>query len=240
MEAYIEVLPGDPYTILFTGCNYRCRYCNAPQLIEQVKDSLKELRDITRELDKAHPSIVLFTGGEPLLQRQPLLKLLNHCKKSGYKTILETNGSKPMIIEQLLREELVNEIVIDLKGPRDLFKRVTRAETFFKPSEEFFSDILNTLKIVKRYRGRVLVSLRTVVTPGLLYKKEDLLELTAMLDGFRGTWTLRPFLPDVTLDPSLKGVESPTTRFLETLAGFVRKENPNLRVEIEDILSTNT
>ncbi len=242
MEAYVHCLSpeGGTLRILFSGCDYRCRYCNTPRLVEFRTEERMATRDVATAIDASGCGRVLFSGGEPLLQRAALVELLRHCRTKGLQTAVDTNASKPEVVEQLLDEGLADELLVDLKATPALFAKVTRAGTFFKPAEEFHDEFMESLALLKEYGrkggGKTSISFRTVVTPGLLYRKEDILELAAMLDGFPGEWTLAPFRPDVTLDPALKGVEPPTTRFLETLAGFVRKTHPALRVEVEEIL----
>jgi len=235
MEAYIrDVLIEDEQTIvLFSGCDYKCRFCNTPQLLEQKAEDLKQLRDIKTAIDQSGRSVVKFTGGEPLLQRLALLELLKHCKAKSYSTIVETNASKPDAIRTLLDEQLVNELIVDFKAPRTAFNKVTRAATFFKTEEELADEFAAAVTLLKKHRS-TKITFRTIVTPGVLYRKEELLAMAHELDGFGGEWSLVPFSAETTLDPTLRGVSPPTYRFLETLIGFIKKERPKLNVVAEE------
>lgn len=233
MDAYIDELlfEGGEVTILMSGCNYRCRFCNRPGLLEFREQ--QPLREVLAQLDRAAPRQLRISGGEPLLQRQALLALLRHAKQRGWHTILETNGSKPVVIQQLLAEELVDHFFIDVKAPAHLFAHITRAGTFFQPASELFTDFTKTLQHFTKPRTASL-TFTTVITPGLLYKKEDLLTLGALLAPCNAPWILKPFTPARVVEKSLRGVSPPTIRFLATLAGFLKRAYPGLDVQVDD------
>jgi pyruvate formate lyase activating enzyme len=111
--------PGKIGCVLFTtGCNFACPYChNAdlargeyPARIESsaVMDFLKSRRGL---LDG-----VVISGGEPTLN-PGLFDLCRAVKSLGYPVKLDTNGSRPEIIRQLLRRHLVDFIAMDIKAP---------------------------------------------------------------------------------------------------------------------------
>jgi pyruvate formate lyase activating enzyme len=234
MDAYIHelVIENDCLIIKFSGCDYKCRYCNTPHLVEFQTGEQRDLREVMKEISESGASKVLFTGGEPLLQRQALLELLKHCKGQNMKTIIDTNASKPEAVESIIKSGLVDEFIIDVKAPLASFDKVTKAGTFFKPAAQLYEEFRTSLRILEKRQSEIALSFRSVVAPGLLYKKEDFLELGKLLKNFDAEWLLIPFQPAITLDQSLKGVAPPTRRFLETLAGFVKKEHPSLNVQV--------
>lgn len=189
----------------------------------------REAATLIDEMAKEH---VLFTGGEPLLQRQAIIELLKHCKKRGLTTIIDTNASKPETIKQLLDEGLVDEFRVDVKATEATFDKVTKAATFFKPAEELHEEFTRSISSLANRERDVKLSFLTVITPGLLYKKEDLLELARLIEPCDAEWQLHPFSPERTLDPTLKGVSPPTKKFLATLLTFIKKEFPTLQVSI--------
>jgi len=234
MEAYIhEIVPEGQRTVVrMSGCDYRCPSCKTPALVEFQTGEQLDLKEATTIIDAGGPERVLFTGGEPLLQRQALLLLLRHCRRRGYRTLLDTNASKPAAIRQLLSEGLVDEYLVDAKAPLSVFGKVTRAATFFASAESLFEEFRESLVLLAARPQGVRLSFRTLIVPGLLYKKEELLELAALLAPCGAPWRLVPFDPDVTLDPTLRGVSPPTERFLLTLQGFLTKAHPELVVLI--------
>ncbi len=233
MEASIHELStrGDELVVRFSGCDYKCRYCNVPHLVEFRTEEVMPLKEACAAIDATGKQIVVFSGGEPLLQRQALLALLRHCRERKLRTVLDTNASKPEAMRTLLDEGLVDEFRVDAKAPLPGFDRVTRAATFFKPAEELFSEFKKSLRLLKARPASVALSFSTPIIPGLLYKKGDVLELAILLDGLGAKWSLVPFEPAITLDPALEGVSPPTPKFLDTLVGFVKKEFPQLDVK---------
>ena len=76
--------------IRLTGCNLRCTYCDTEYAYSEGET--KSIESILKEVEQYNCRLVELTGGEPLLQvNTPLLieKLLI----SGYKVLIETNGS---------------------------------------------------------------------------------------------------------------------------------------------------
>lgn len=244
MDAYIhDVLrEGDTVTILLSGCDFKCPSCNTPHLVEFQTGEQRLLREVTALIDESAPRTVLITGGEPLLQRQAILALTTHLRERHPETqiAIDTNASKTAVVEQLLDNRLVDEFIVDVKAPEAAFDRVTHASTFFTPAEEVSGAVRATLDLLYRRQDEVTLTFRTLIVPGLLYRKEDLLEIAAMLKGFDADWYLRPLNPEVTLDTRLQALSAPSLNFLENLRRLITEQYPNLRVKIEEPDSLGT
>ena len=111
--------PGKISCILFTpGCNFVCPYCHNPHLArnrmdllspvaeESVVDFLKSRRGLLEG--------VVITGGEPTLHKD-LGKFCEKVKGLGYPVKLDTNGSRPDVLDYLLANALVDYIAMDIK-----------------------------------------------------------------------------------------------------------------------------
>lgn len=124
--------PGRPAAIVFTqGCNFRCRYCHNPELVyphlflepmpeEEVWSFLKR-RQGTLEG-------VVVSGGEPTLH-EDLPEFMACLKQMGYATKLDTNGSRPEVLRELIDKKLVDYIAMDLKAPLEKYSAITGVET---------------------------------------------------------------------------------------------------------------
>jgi 7-carboxy-7-deazaguanine synthase len=138
-ESIMGELPhiGKPVTIIrFAGCNLACPYCDAP-----FGDGVEmTLHDIVGQVETfGHPNI-LITGGEPLLHRHDVERLLE--RLWDYHTTLETNGtlecSMPnvdctVMDVKLFKNEWVQEILnLDNLTESDAVKFV------FQNEDEFF------------------------------------------------------------------------------------------------------
>ncbi len=104
--------------IFLSGCNFACPYCHNPLLAggRTVRAAEFDPDSIYRfmETRKGFLDGVVISGGEPTLQAD-LYDLCRHIKKMGYPLKLDTNGSRPRVIERLITEGLVDYIAMDLK-----------------------------------------------------------------------------------------------------------------------------
>ncbi len=226
--------------IFFSGCDFKCCYCYNKNFIDFKEEFLKDLNDIKKEITKNSDFIdaVLFSGGEACLQRQALLTLARFTKKLGLKVGIETNGSKPYSIRSLINENLLDFIALDIKAPfkKEIFERVTQSGTFFKRPEDVIKDIKQTLKILKRNQDKIQIELRTTVVPGVIFRKQDILEIAEEINGLNCRWVLQPFISNKgTLDPKMNSIESPTKKFLENLKKECQKKYSKLRIDIKTV-----
>jgi pyruvate formate lyase activating enzyme len=121
--------PGKISAVIFTqGCNFRCPYCHNPELVkpELYQECLPE-DEIFSYLEKRRGKLegVTITGGEPAIQKD-VLKFARRIKAMGYLIKMDTNGSMPEVLEELIRCRLVDYIAMDLKAPLKKYAAVTQ------------------------------------------------------------------------------------------------------------------
>ena len=111
--------PGKISCVLFTsGCNFDCPYCHNPELAKgcasyspfSTESGVYDFLDSR----KAFLDGVVISGGEPTLQKD-LVSLCEKVKNMGYPVKLDTNGSRPQVIKQLIDNGLVDYIAMDIK-----------------------------------------------------------------------------------------------------------------------------
>lgn len=96
--------------IRLTGCNLRCTWCDTKYAYEDGKEIRSD--EIIRLINSSKTDIVEFTGGEPLLQKDELIKVIGGIDRS--KTILlETNGS---ISLKDIPERVIKIVDVKLNG----------------------------------------------------------------------------------------------------------------------------
>ncbi|NJO88455.1 MAG: anaerobic ribonucleoside-triphosphate reductase activating protein [Chloroflexia bacterium] len=112
--------PGKIAAVVFTqGCNFRCGYCHNPQLVLPnlfiERFDLAPLNIISYlEQHRNWLDGVVVTGGEPTIHKD-LPLFLKEIKKLGYAIKLDTNGTNPHLLEQIIKNKLADYIAMDIK-----------------------------------------------------------------------------------------------------------------------------
>ncbi|MBR9984350.1 MAG: anaerobic ribonucleoside-triphosphate reductase activating protein [Desulfosarcina sp.] len=111
--------PGKISCVLFvTGCNFTCPYCHNADLARGEYPARFELSAVIGFLKSRRGMLegVAITGGEPTLDKG-LFDLCRAVKALGYPVKLDTNGSRPRVLRQLITQHLVDFIAMDIKAP---------------------------------------------------------------------------------------------------------------------------
>jgi len=102
-------------TVFFRGCPLRCSYCHNATI--QTGRDERDISEIIAKIDEARNLVsgVVFSGGEPTMQPEPLCALTRAAKERGLLVGLQTNGFFPDTLTLLLKERLVDRIALDYK-----------------------------------------------------------------------------------------------------------------------------
>lgn len=158
--------------VRFFGCNLNCRFCDTKlhSFLEYEPEELyKELKLYLR---KGHHS-VSFTGGEPLLQKEFLKETLRLTSKNNLKNYLETNGTLPDALKEVI--DHVHIVAMDLKLPsstglnelwqvhRVFLEIAAKKEVFVKAvicecTQE--SDLLDGLRLIRQAAQNTILILQ--------------------------------------------------------------------------------
>jgi pyruvate formate lyase activating enzyme len=145
--------PGKISCVIFlTGCNFKCPYCHNPGLAtgDQTSPSFLTQNWIYDFLERRKGLLegVVITGGEPTLQKD-LAPFCKKIKSLGYPIKLDTNGSKPRVIKELIDQGIFDYIAMDIKtDPGRYFPAITH----------------------KNSRDSILSSIRTIMESGMDYE----------------------------------------------------------------------
>ncbi|MNK18088.1 Pyruvate formate-lyase 1-activating enzyme [compost metagenome] len=132
--------------IWFAGCNMRCLYCYNPDIVLGKGEISYEDVLAFLETRKGMLEAVVLSGGECTMHGD-LIELVRTIKMMGFLIKIDTNGSRPLVVEQLVKERLVDYMAIDFKAmPRnfieqtgsDLFGSFERTITFLIASRQYF------------------------------------------------------------------------------------------------------
>lgn len=192
--------PGKICAIVFTqGCNFRCPYCHNPELVnpEEFGESIAH-DEIFSFLKKRMGKIdaVSITGGEPMLQKD-LVQFIRKVKNLGYLVKIDTNGSVPEVLEELIGQRLLDWIAMDVKAPLDKYKKITRTSVNTGSIEKSIRLVMNS---------GIDYEFRTTVVKSLL--NEDDIEKIGMLIKGADRYVLQKFVPSKTLNPKFMDKET--------------------------------
>ncbi len=188
--------PGRVSAIIFTqGCNFRCPYCHNPSLVLPEKYSepinTETILDFL-EARKGKLDGVVISGGEPTIQPD-LIEFLERIKRLDYQVKLDTNGSNPEIVKELIDRGLIDYCAMDVKAPWGKYSLLTGKENIC------ISDIKRTLEIL--LGSDIEVEFRTTLVKPLL-SDEDIEEISSYFPrGF--SLTLQRFIPENALKKEL-------------------------------------
>ena len=161
--------------ILYTrGCNFRCPFChNGLTLLENVSDFIpfEEILSFLRKRIGILDGVVI-SGGEPTLMPD-LKEKIKAIKALGFLVKLDTNGSNPDLLEELMEEELIDYVAMDIKN--SLFKYSLTA------GKEVETDkIVKSIKILQN--GNVDYEFRTTLIKEY-HNELDMIAMGKMLKG---------------------------------------------------------
>lgn len=124
----VSDFPGHPAAVVFTqGCNFRCPFCHNGGLLEaEPTGELLEEEEFLAFLAKRRGLLsgVVISGGEPCLQPD-LAAFCRRLKEMGFNVKLDTNGSRPRVIAELLAQGVVDYIAMDVKAPLERYRQLT-------------------------------------------------------------------------------------------------------------------
>lgn len=117
--------------VRLTYCNLRCSYCDTEYAFYDGKDfSVKKIID---EVKKYNCNLVEITGGEPLVQMNECVDLMEQLCNEGFNVMIETGGS--LTIKNI---DPRVKIIMDLKCPSSKMEKKNLYENinYLKKTDE--------------------------------------------------------------------------------------------------------
>jgi pyruvate formate lyase activating enzyme len=155
--------PGEIASVVFTcGCNFRCIYCHNSHLVlpdDYMNNFAYE--DIFSHLKKntGKISAVVISGGEPTLNAD-LPDFVRNVKRVNFLVKIDTNGTNPEMLEELINEKLVDYIAMDIKSSEEKYPVITGKQFLYGKIKESIS-IIKSADVKKEFRTTVLKSIHT-------------------------------------------------------------------------------
>lgn len=185
-------------TVFLAGCNYRCPFCYNPPLVlpEVMKNHLtipeKDFFQFLKER-KEHLEGVCISGGEPTIQEK-LIPFCRKIKKMGYYVKLDTNGSNPEALEDIISAGLIDYAAMDIKAPQEKYPELIGFKNC--SANYILNKVSQSISILKK--NRIDYEFRTTVAPKFLNKK-DILKIGQWLSPGR-RYVIQNFKPGRNID----------------------------------------
>jgi pyruvate formate lyase activating enzyme len=185
--------------IYLPGCNFRCPFCHNRQLVlapeEYEEIPIEFVEEYIRENSEFLDGIVI-TGGEPTIHFD-LPELIKRIKGLGIRVKLDTNGTNPEMLKDLIDAGLIDFVAMDLKAPLD----------------EGYDDLAGAKVEVEKIKRSIQIIMssgidyefRTTMVP-ILLKPEDYERMAAYI-GTAKKFVLQHFSPRNTIDPNLSVIK---------------------------------
>ena len=205
--------------IYLPGCNLRCPFCHNRELVLESGSMDEVPRELIEEYLRENVDFldgVVVSGGEPTIHPD-LPELLRWLRSLGTKIKLDTNGTNPEMLKDVIRAGLVDYVAMDLKAPLD----------------ETYSELVGCdapLEQIKRSIEILMTSgidyeFRTTMVPTYL-SPEDYERMAAYV-GTARKLALQHFSPRNTIDPNLSVInplpEEKVRAIAERCKPYVRK-----------------
>jgi len=225
--------PGKIAAVAFApGCNYSCPHCHAKPILGTAAPINEE--DFFSYLTTVRDWVsgVVICGGEPTLQPD-LVAFIRRLREASLAVKLDTNGSNPAVLAQLLAESLVDYVAMDIKGPRHLWPNLTA-----NPGAE--TAMLESMRLVTKFPT---YEFRTTVAP-VLRGGEDISFLTVpemaaaakmmveITGGSAHKYYVQKFVPrkDGLIDARLESFPETPVQLLQDIHAEVLKYIPNTQL----------
>lgn len=207
--------PGKIACIVFlAGCNFRCPWCYSSELVlpvkimSQPKFSEKEFFDFLRERKGLLEGVVIC-GGEPTVNKD-LPQFIEKIKNLGFFVKLDTNGSNPKMLKDLVNTKLVDYVAMDIKTSLD-----NPAYKMILGENVKLDDIKESVDFLKK--GNVGFEFRTTCVPEI-HSKEEFAQIANWIGGPNITYYLQGFRAEKTIDPEFEKIKPFEDKFLKDIA----------------------
>ncbi|OGX23549.1 MAG: anaerobic ribonucleoside-triphosphate reductase activating protein [Omnitrophica WOR_2 bacterium GWF2_38_59] len=167
--------PGHIAAVIFLqGCNFRCPYCHNPELVDpkqfqETIDQNEVLSFLATRKEKL--TGVVITGGEPCIH-EGLVGFIKKIKDMGFLVKLDTNGSRPDVLKNVIDKKLVDFIAMDVKAPLEKYFFVTKVKGFENKVKESIRLVMDS---GIRHEFRTTVA-RTLLDENDIVKIKELVE----------------------------------------------------------------
>lgn len=212
-----SVIDFPPYiacTVFISTCNFRCGFCHNPDLVNN-SGKLKQYseEEILTFLDSKKNILdgVCISGGEPTLY--PGLKaFIKKIKDKGFKVKLDTNGTNPELLKELIDNKLLDYIAMDIKASKENYEKAVSTKVSLE-------KIQKSVDIIKN--SEVDYEFRTTIVPELI-DESAIIDIAEWLRGSK-KYALQQFVSSLPLlDKSFEAKQPYNKDMLDRFKGIIQ------------------
>ena len=156
--------PGYVACTLFTGgCNFRCPFCHNALLVLDLDENYTIPEEEVLAFLKKRQGLldgVCVTGGEPLINKD-IGDFLSKVKELGFKIKLDTNGTNPALLKELVSQNLVDYVAVDIKNSPEKYAETVGLKSFDMSSINETVNFLMTGSVDYEFRTTVTKQFHT-------------------------------------------------------------------------------
>ena len=204
-------------TVFLAGCNYRCPFCHNAELLDGNTEPLMSQEEFLSFLSKRKGLLdgVCISGGEPTLCAG-LKELMSRIKAMGFAVKLDTNGTRPGLLKELVEAGLVDYVAMDIKNCPDRYAETAGLKQVDLASIEESIRYLLSGAVDSEFRTTVVRELHT---------PQDMVSMGRWLTKLSGgkpikKLYLQPFVDRDTV--AFSGLHAPDSHGLEQFQQLLR------------------
>lgn len=205
------------------SCNFRCPFCQNSALVLHPETEktipFPKVKDLL-ERQKGWIDGVCITGGEPTVHTD-LPNLCSKLKKMDLLVKLDTNGTNPRMVKELIEGSLVDYIALDIKAPLSEEKY---SKAIGINSENLLAKVKKTVKIL--LKSNIEYEFRTTVVP-TLHQRADIEEICRNIEGCR-KYVVQKFRGENTIDPVFSELSPFSDEEVKAFVALARNFLPNV------------
>lgn len=163
-------------TVFISGCNLRCPFCHNASLVvtNSQEDHISE-NELISFLQSRRGLLdgVCITGGEPTIYGDELMALIQKIRGLGFAVKLDTNGTNPSLLTELINEGLLDYVAMDIKNSPENYTKTCGGIDVLAKAHESVKILMNS-DVEFEFRTTVCHPLHTT---------EDIRQIGAWLKG---------------------------------------------------------
>ena len=208
--------------IFLPGCNFRCPWCHVPDLAFHPQNlhtvPLEQIEKIVRRQKNWLDGIVI-SGGEPTVHPS-LPEFIEQIKGWEILVKLETNGSHPEMLKELIGRRLIDFVAMDIKSIVERGRGQTESDKYEKVvgTKVELEKIEESIDILRR--SRIDYEFRTTVVPTFLVE-DDIKGIARRIKGAK-RYILQQFVPKHVSGKEMMKLRAYSREKLAEMAGQAR------------------